>query len=299
MTLTVLSLFDGISCGQLALQRLGIDCIYYASEVDKYAMKVTRTNFPNTIHLGDIRNVRYLRHTKQLVCDTGTYDVGDIDLLIGGSPCQGFSKVNSRSDDKDFDHIQSQLIYEYERIRNEVRPRYMLLENVSMKTEWMNIISDMMSDTHGVKLYKVNSSKYVCQHRIRLYWTNIPFNPDKPVQTEYPLTLKEFIGDGYEGVLMRKHGMYGPNRDKFIPDRPLAQTITKHKYKDNTAYRFNGKKTHFSIQQMEQLQTLPLGYTEPAGSETQRSYCIGNCWTVSVVEDIFRGMIPWYKLFWY
>ncbi len=292
MTLTVLSLFDGISCGQLALQRLGIDCIYYASEVDKYAMKVTRTNFPNTIHLGDIRNVRYLRHTKQLVCDTGTYDVGDIDLLIGGSPCQGFSKVNSRSDDKDFDHIQSQLIYEYERIRNEVRPRYMLLENVSMKTEWMNIISDMMSDTHGVKLYKVNSSKYVCQHRIRLYWTNIPFNPDKPVQTEYPLTLKEFIGDGYEGVLMRKHGMYGPNRDKFIPDRPLAQTITKHKYKDNTAYRFNGKKTHFSIQQMEQLQTLPLGYTEPAGSETQRSYCIGNCWTVSVVEDIFRGMIP-------
>jgi site-specific DNA-cytosine methylase len=292
MTLTVLSLFDGISCGQLALQRLGIDCVYYASEVDKYAINVTRTNFPDTIHIGDIRNVRYIRHTKQLVCDTGVYDVGDIDLLIGGSPCQGFSKANLQSKDNDFDHIQSKLIYEYERIRNEVRPRYMLLENVSMRTEWTNIITDMMSGTHGVKFFKINSSKYVCQHRIRLYWTNIPFNPDKPVQTEYPLTLQEFIGEGYEGVLMRMHGMYGDACDKFIPDRPLAQTITKSKYKGNTAYRFNGKKTHFSIEQMEQLQTLPVGYTVPAGSDTQRSFCLGNAWTVAVIEDILRGMIP-------
>jgi site-specific DNA-cytosine methylase len=293
MTLTVLSLFDGISCGQVALQRLGIDCVYYASEIDKYAINVTRTNFPNTIHIGDVRKVRYIRHTKQLVCDTGVYDVGDIDLLIGGSPCQGFSRGNYQSKDTDFEHSQSQLIYEYERIRNEVRPRYMLLENVSMKQSCVDIISDLMSATHGVKFHKVNSSKYVCQHRQRLYWTNIPFNPDKPVQTEYPLTLKEFIGDGYEGVLMRKFSKYGgDDADQFVPDRPLAQTITKNKYKGNTAYRFNGKKTYFSIEQMEQLQTLPVGYTEPAGSETQRSYCLGNCWTVSVVQDILSGMIP-------
>ncbi len=293
MTLTVLSLFDGISCGQLALQRLGIDCVYYASEVDKYAINVCKHNYPNTIHIGDVRKVRYIRHTKQLVCDAGTYDVGDIDLLIGGSPCQGFSRGNYQSKDTDFEHSQSQLIYEYERIRNEVRPRYMLLENVSMKQSCVDIISDLMSATHGVKFHKVNSSKYVCQHRIRLYWTNIPFNPDKPVQTEYPLTLKELIGDGYEGVLMRKFSKYGgDDADQFVPDRPLAQTITKNKYKGNTAYRFNGKKTHFTIEQMEQLQTLPVGYTEPAGSETQRSYCLGNCWTVSVIEDILRGMLP-------
>ena len=292
MTLTVLSLFDGISCGQLALQRLGIDYVYYASEVDKYAINVSRTNFPDTIHIGDIRKVRYIRHTKQLVCESGTYDVGDIDFLIGGSPCQGFSKANLQSKDTDFEHSRSQLIYEFERIRNEVRPRYMLLENVSMKKSGIDIITDMMSGTHGVKFFKINSSKYVCQHRIRLYWTNIPFNPDKAVQTEYPLTLKEFIGDGYEGVLMRKFSKYGDDADKFIPDRPLAQTITKSKYKGNTAYRFNGEKTYFSIEQMEQLQTLPVGYTEPAGSETQRSYCLGNCWTVAVVQDILRGMIP-------
>jgi site-specific DNA-cytosine methylase len=292
MTLTVLSLFDGISCGQLALQRLGIDCVYYASEVDKYAINVTRTNFPDTIHIGDVRNVRYIRDTKQLVCDTGVYDVGDIDLLIGGSPCQGFSKVNHWSKETDFEHAQSQLIYEYERIRNEVRPRYMLLENVSMKQSCVDIISDLMSGTHGVKLFKINSSKYVCQHRIRLYWTNIPYDPNKPVQTEHPLTLKEFIGVGYEGVLMRKFSKYGADGDQFIPDRPLAQTITKNKYKGNTAYRFNGEKTYFTIEQMEKLQTLPVGYTVPAGSDTQRSFCLGNCWTVSVVEDILRGMIP-------
>jgi site-specific DNA-cytosine methylase len=137
----------------------------------------------------------------------------------------------------------------------------------------VDIISDLMSGTHGVKLYKINSSKYVCQHRLRLFWTNIPYDPNKPVQAEHPLTLKELIGDGYEGVLMRKFSKYGDGCDKFIPDRPLAQTITKHKYKANT-------------------QTLPVGYTEPAGSETQRSYCIGNCWTVAVVEDILSGMIP-------
>lgn len=292
MTLTVLSLFDGISCGQLALQRLGIDCVYYASEVDKYAINVTRTNYPNTIHIGDVCNVRYIRHTKQLVCDTGVYDVGDIDLLIGGSPCQGFCKANLQSKDIDFEHGQSKLIYEYERIRNEVRPRYVLLENVSMKQSCVDVLSDLMSGTYGVKLFKINSSKYVCQHRIRLYWTNIPYDPNKPVQTEYPLTLKELIGVGYEGVLMRKFSKYGADGDKFIPDRPLAQTITKNKYKGNTAYRFNGEKVHFSIEQMEKLQTLPVGYTEPAGSDTQRSYCIGNCWTVSVVQDILSGMIP-------
>jgi hypothetical protein len=112
-----------------------------------------------------------------------------------------------------------------------------------MKQSCVDVISDLMSGTHGVKLHKINSSKYVCQHRIRLFWTNIPYDPNKPVQTEYPLTLKELIGDGYEGVLMRKFRKYGADSDQFIPDRPLAQTITKNKYKGNSAYRFNGEKS--------------------------------------------------------
>lgn len=292
MTFTVLSLFDGISCARVALQRLDIRCTYYASEIDGYAKDVAKDNFPDTIHIGDVRNVHYLRHTKQLVCDTGTYDVGNIDLLIGGSPCQGFSVANLQSDDKGFDHSESKLIYEFERIRNEVRPRYMLLENVSMKKSGIELITEMMSATPGVKMHKINSSNYVCQHRVRLYWSNIPFDPNKPVQTPYPLHLKDMIGEGYQGVLMRIHGQYGPHGDKFIADRPLAQTITKNRYKGNSAYRFNGKKTFFTIGEMEQLQTLHVGYTKAAGSETQRSYCIGNCMTVAVVQDILRGMFP-------
>ena len=289
MTLTVLSLFDGISCGRLALDRLGIKCKYYASEVDKYAMQVSKEQWPDTIHLGDVRNVRYVRHTKQLVCDTGVYDVGDIDLFIGGSPCQGFSRNGQHTD---FEHEESRLIYEFERIRNECRPRYLLLENVSMRAESQAIITDLMSGTPNVKLYDVNSDKYVCQNRRRLYWTNIPFDPND-VHTTHPLHLKELIGDGYDGVVMRLHGC--TKRDdvynKFIPDRKVAQTITKSRYFENSALRINGKFTKYTIEQMEQLQTLPVGYTAPAGSKTQRAFCVGNCWTVAVIEHIFSGMI--------
>lgn len=290
MTLTVLSLFDGISCGRLALDRLGIKVKYYASEIDKYALKVSKQHYPDTIHLGDVRNVRYVRHTKQLVCDSGVYDVGDIDLLIGGSPCQGFSKCGKKND---FEHEESRLIYEFERIRNECRPRYLLLENVNMKAESQVIITDLMSATPNVKLYDLNSDKWVCQHRRRLYWTNIPFNPND-VHTTHPLHLKDLVGDGYEGVRMRLHGATVKEdglKFKFIPDRAVAQTITKMTYFRNSALMMNGGIVDYTIEQLERLQTLPVGYTVPAGSSTQRSACIGNGWTVAVVQDIFRGMI--------
>jgi len=289
MTLTVLSLFDGISCGRLALDRLGIKCKYYASEVDKYAMQVSKEHWPDTIQLGDVRNVRYVRHTKQLVCDTGVYDVGDIDLLIGGSPCQGFSQCGQHTN---FEHEQSRLIYEFERIRNECRPRYLLLENVSMKEEARELISCMMSATPNVKLYDLNSDKWVCQHRRRLYWTNIPFNPDD-VHTTHPLHLKELIGDEYEGVCMLKHSKewQGDDKYKIVPNRRMACTITKSIYFRNHGWMKDGKRTNYTIEQLERLQTLPVGYTIPAGSKTQRAHCIGNGWTVAVVEDIFSGMI--------
>jgi len=290
MVLTVLSLFDGISCGRLALDRLGIECKYYASEVDKYAIAVAKEQYPDTTHLGDVRNVRYVRHTKQIVCDTGVYDVGDIDLLIGGSPCQGFSSCGHHTD---FAHEQSRLIYEFERIRNEVRPRYMLLENVHMKQESRELISEMMASTPLVKLFDVNSDKWVCHNRRRLYWTNIPWNPDD-VHTTHPLHLKDLIGDGYEGVYMRLHGALkkDPNEArKWVPNRKVAQTITKSRYFQNSTLKVNGEETHYTIEHLEQLQTLPVGYTAPAGSKTQRAGCIGNCWTVAVIEDIFRGML--------
>ena len=289
MPLTVLSLFDGISCGRLALDRLGIKCKYYASEVDKYAMQVAKEQWPDTIQLGDVRNVRYVRHTKQLVCDTGVYDVGDIDLLIGGSPCQGFSCNGHHTE---FEHEQSRLIYEFERIRNECRPRYLLLENVSMKVESKAVITDLMSATPNVKLYDVNSDKYVCQNRRRLYWTNIPFDPND-IHTTHPLHLKDLIGAGYEGVQMRLHGVLkkGTECHKFIPNRQVAQTITNSTYVYNSKLQVNGETTLYTIEQLERLQTLPVGYTAPAVRKTQRAHCIGNGWTVAVVEHIFSGLI--------
>lgn len=289
MVLTVLSLFDGISCGRLALDRLGIECKYYASEVDKYAIAVAKEHYPDTTHLGDVRNVRYVRHTKQIVCDTGVYDVGDIDLLIGGSPCQGFSSCGHHTD---FAHEQSRLIYEFERIRNEVRPRYVLLENVHMKQESRELISEMMASTPLVKLFDVNSDKWVCQHRRRLYWTNIPWNPDD-VHTTHPLHLKDLVGDGYEGVCMLKHSKMwvGKEKYKIVPNRRMACTITKSIYFRNNGWMKEGERTNYTIEHLEQLQTLPVGYTAPAGSKTQRAGCIGNGWTVAVIEDIFRGML--------
>src|ERR1700744_3645163 len=155
----VLSAFDGISCGQLALQRAGIIVDeYYSSEIDKYAIKITHKNFPKTIQLGDIQNV----HAVDI-------QGGHIDLLIGGSPCQGFSNAG---EGLNFGDARSKLFFEYVRLLNEIR-KYnpdvkFLLENVVMKQEWQDIISAYL----GVKPVLINSSLVSAQNRERLYWTN-------------------------------------------------------------------------------------------------------------------------------
>ena len=157
----VLSLFDGISAGQLALQRAGIDVeTYYASEIDKYAIQVTKKNFPNTIHLGDI--------TKWQEWDI---DWSAIDLVIGGSPCQGFSFAGKQLN---FDDPRSRLFFEFvdicHRVADENPKMKFLLENVRMKKEFQDVISQYM----GIEPIQINSSLLSAQNRVRLYWTNIP-----------------------------------------------------------------------------------------------------------------------------
>lgn len=153
LTMNVLSLFDGISCGQVALQRAGIQVDnYYASEVDKYAMQVTQKNHPNTIQLGDVTQLK---------------GMNDADLLIGGSPCQGFSFAGKQLN---FNDVRSKLFFEYVRLLEKVNPKYFLLENVKMKQEYQDVISKYL----GVKPIKINSSLVSAQNRERLYWTNIP-----------------------------------------------------------------------------------------------------------------------------
>jgi len=152
----VLSLFDGMSCGQIALNRTGITYDnYFASEIDKHAIKVTQHNYPNTIQLGDVKDIRGV-------------DLPKINLLIGGSPCQGFSFAGKQLN---FEDPRSVLFFEFVRLLDECKPEYFLLENVKMKKEHQTVITECL----GVEPVEINSALVSAQNRPRLYWTNIPF----------------------------------------------------------------------------------------------------------------------------
>lgn len=156
--INVLSLFDGMSCGQIALQRLGIKVKnYFAAEIDKHAITVTQKNYPKTIQLGDVTKVFGI-------------DLPKIHLLIGGSPCQGFSFAGKQLA---FDDPRSMLFFEYVRLKEECNPTYFMLENVKMKKEFEVIISKYL----GIQPIEINSSLVSAQNRQRLYWTNINAHP--------------------------------------------------------------------------------------------------------------------------
>lgn len=183
MGITVLSLFDGISCGQLALKNTGIKVDkYFASEIDKSAIKVTQHHFPNTIQLGDVTKVSY--KDGILKCENGDYRVGRIDILIAGSPCQSFSNMGAGDG---FDG-ESGLFNHFLRILKEVNPEHFFLENVMMKDEWKNTITNFI----GVEPIFLNSSIVSAQSRKRLYWTNI-YVPNSP--RDRNLILKDVLED--------------------------------------------------------------------------------------------------------
>jgi len=174
--MNVLSLFDGMSCGQIALNKLGIKYDkYFACEIDKYAMQVTQHNFPDTIQLGDVQFV-----TKE------TFGTHKIDLIMGGSPCQGFSFAGKQLN---FDDPRSALFFEFVRLVNELNPKYFLLENVVMKQEYQDVISKYM----GCEPVKINSALVSAQTRKRFYWTNIP-NVGQP--KDKGIVLKDIIESG-------------------------------------------------------------------------------------------------------
>jgi DNA (cytosine-5)-methyltransferase 3A len=152
--MNILSLFDGMSCGMLALQRAGIEVTnYFASEIDKYAQIISQKNFPEIIRLGDVTKVF-------------AKDLPKIDLIIGGSPCQGFSIAGKMLGHED---PRSKLFWEFKRLVDECNPKYFLLENVRMKKQDEQIITGAM----GVKPLMINSALVSAQNRKRLYWTNI------------------------------------------------------------------------------------------------------------------------------
>ena len=320
----VLSLFDGMSAGRLALERAGIEVEeYYASEIDKYASIISKKNWPDIIPIGDVTQVSYkdgVLHTQ-----FGSYET-DIDMVIGGSPCQSFSVAGNQ---EGFDG-KSGLFYEWLRILREVNPKYFLLENVCMKKEWENEITQEV----GVAPIMINSALVSAQNRKRLYWTNIEgiTQPqDKcitlPDILECDIVQLKQLGRGFNKGCIDKVVEKSPtlsisswqhnNFFKCINTNETNKTITK----DNKAYtltaRYAGAVAWNSVErkqrstvvvgeseaespnvyggneyrkltpiECERLQTLPDNYTESV-SNSQRYKMIGNGWTVDVIAHIF------------
>jgi len=298
--MTVLSLFDGISCGRLALERANIKVDkYYASEIEKHAIKCSKDNWDDITYIGDVTKVHY--ENGILYTENGNFET-KIDLLIGGSPCQNLSSTNVYGEVKGLDGIKSKLFWEYVRILKETKPTYFLLENVgSMKNSDRNIIDREL----GVSGVKFNSSLLSAQNRNRVYWTNIDFEIptvrknifmqdilEKKVNNKYYLTQKM-----YDCVM--KPASKGWQSGKMETDlkiaRPLTATMHKMHRADSDNYITGvapNDKTNLrrlTPLECERLQTLPDNYTYGV-SDTQRYKMLGNGWTVDVIAHIFRSM---------
>lgn len=180
--LNVLSLFDGMSCGQIALERARIKVNnYFASEIDKYAIQVAKHNYPNTQHIGDVTKVKASELPK-------------IDLLIGGSPCQGFSFAGKQLN---FEDERSKLFFEFVRLLKECNPKYFLLENVKMKKEYQDVITEHL----GVEPIEINSNLLSAQNRKRIYWTNIP---GVTIPNDKGILLKDIVHENADNQLSEK-----------------------------------------------------------------------------------------------
>lgn len=272
--LNVLSLFDGMSCGQIALKRAGIKVKnYFASEIDKYAIQVAKHNFPNTKHIGSVVDVK------------GS-DLPKIDLLIGGSPCQGFSIAGKKLN---FDDTRSKLFFEFVRLKNECNPTYFLLENVKMKKEYQDVITEHL----GVEPILINSALVSAQNRERLYWTNIP-NLKQP--KDKGLLFKDVLNSDYEFKPLTKW-FFSKWGDKQKID--TLRTIEAEKSFCLTTNKSHSKNYYLSPDktmarmlerdEAERLQTVPNGYTNIV-SKTEAHKLLGNGWTVDVIAHIFGGL---------
>jgi DNA (cytosine-5)-methyltransferase 3A len=272
--MNVLSLFDGISCGMIALERVGIKVDnYYASEIKDDALKVSKANYPNIIQLGDVRNLRTTELSK----------LPKIDLLLFGSPCQDLS--NAMKNRKGLTGSKSVLFYEALRILREIKPTYFLMENVAtMKKEDKDIISKEL----GVEPIEINSSLVSAQLRKRLYWTNIP-NVDLPKDTDSELQM--ILESGKTDRKKARAILESESRPCVKKDRLF------HRYKVGgfITVVFEGEFSEIdkirvlNQIELERLQTLPEGYTKVL-DRNKAAGVIGDGWTVRVIEHILSKL---------
>jgi len=323
--INVLSLFDGFSCGQLALERVGVECKnYYASEVDKYTKAVTQYHYPNTVQLGDVISI-------------DTTLLPSIDLLIGGSPCtdlsfagrqNGMSTATSieiysleqylslKSEGFSFSG-QSYLFWEFIRVLKEVRPKYFLLENTRMNNKWEFLVTNTLRGLMGLPEswgpVEIDSATMSAQSRKRLYWTNIPFAVVTPscdlllrdvvetfVSNRFTLSEKETKymyrpkngiprWKSYRNDLDKKSGCITANIRKGVPYGCIQSSASSREWRKLTPV------------ECERLQTVPDNWTlVPVRrgkssklvpmSNYQRYKMLGNGFTVDVVAHILKGL---------
>lgn len=268
----VLSLFDGMSCGQIALSKIDKNVTnYFASEVDKYAIQVTNKNFPNTKQLGDVTKIKIKVLPK-------------IHLLIGGSPCQGFSFAGKQLN---FSDPRSRLFFEFAAdlrfIQEFINPDVkFILENVKMKKEYEDVISKFT----GVEPIRINSSLLSAQNRERLYWTNIE---GVTIPEDKGINLIDIYVKG-SGKKISKETSTRPRVLKNIRSlnsKSFCLTATMYKLSQSngmTVIDDNGLRCITPLE-CERLQTVPDNYTESVYN-TQRYKMLGNGWTVDVIAHI-------------
>ena len=275
--MNVLSLFDGMSCGQIALERAGIEVKnYYASEIKKHAIEVTQYNYPNTIQLGDVTKIK-------------GKDLKNIDLLIGGSPCQDFSRANKER--KGVEGEKSRLFFEYVRLLKECNPKYFLLENVIMSDyNYWFICNELNCEP-----VRICGSLVSGALRDRLYWTNIPpFSYDLTGRLISNITqpkdkkiyLQNIIESGY--VKKRKHSCLntksgeGNKNQKYLLHRNNTTGMITLIYEEDRVRTVNQN-------ELERLHNIPKGYTSIL-NQKKAGDLIGDGWTVDVVVHIFKNL---------
>lgn len=273
--MNVLSIFDGMSCGQLALP----PCNYFASEIDKNAIKITQKNFPNTTQLGDCQ-------------DYQTWDLPQIDLLLGGSPCQDLSITRHG---KGLDGEKSKLFYTFVEILNKFKPKHFLLENVPMRQESIDIISSHL----GVQPIEIDSARFSAQTRKRLYWTNLN---KKSVLSNDSRVVKDILQDNVPEKYFYKTDFEIIDESKHVCAKliynghDILKRIYNINYKSPTLTAvtggnhqkkilIDGRVRKLTPMEYERLQTVPDGYTEGV-SDTARYSMLGNGWTVDVIKHL-------------
>lgn len=309
----VLSLCDGISCFQIALEKAGIPVeTYYASEIDKYAIQITQKNYPNTIQLGDVTKIDFTKF------------IGKIDIIGAGTPCQDLSIAGKRAG---LEGERSALFYKFVESIEIIKPKYFLFENVaSMKSTDKDIITNLLK----VEPVLINSALVSAQDRKRLYWTNIPnitqpedkhiyladiVEPDALIDRDKSHAILTSIGRTtyreyfkknqgqlvYDAIMLSNiYGGFKEKKPRVKVDKSfcirtaaggghLPSLIIEGKSKNITLDNFKQCIRKVTPLECERLQTLPEGYTK-GGSDTQRYKCIGNGWTVDVIAHILRGI---------